>query len=224
MIELTHLVGLESVRVWHLSLDAEPDEDERSILSAAELERANRFVFARDRKRYLAAHTQLRRLLAAHTGTAARSLCFREGPFGKPYLDCEAPCQFNLSHCGDIALVGIAGVGEIGIDVELLSTTPDAQSLAERHFTVTEQGELAGCKSSDDRDLSFLRGWTRKEACLKALGSGLSLETASFEVGLDTVPRRVSVALNGRNIEVAVQSFRHGQSEIAAVAQTLSQR
>jgi 4'-phosphopantetheinyl transferase len=222
MIELTHLVGFESVQVWRLSLDVEPDEAERRSLSAAELERANRFVYARDRRRYVAAHTQLRRLLATHTGMPEGSLCLREGEFGKPYLDGAAHCQFNLSHSADVALVGIAGVGEIGVDVELLSSTPDAQSLAERHFTAGERNELAQCTPASERDLAFLRGWTRKEACLKALGSGLNLETASFEAGLDGAPRRVSIPLNGGHVQVEVRSFRHGHNVIAAVARTVS--
>jgi 4'-phosphopantetheinyl transferase len=223
VIELTHLIRLEPVRVWHLSLEAEPDAEEQSSLSASEIARARRFVFARDSKRYLSAHVQLRKLLAAHTGVAARSLQYREGPFGKPYLHGDpAACHFNLSHCGDVAMVGIADVGEVGIDVELMNPTPDAHSLAERHFTLAEQHELAAAKSPGDRDLCFLRGWTRKEACLKALGSGLSLETRTFEVGLAPDPCEVSIHWNQRIVRVALRSFRYGDAVVGAVARTLA--
>jgi len=40
------------------------------------------------------------------------------------------------------------------------------------------------CASAEARSRAFLVGWTRKEACLKAVGAGLLLDTRTFEAGL----------------------------------------
>ncbi|MBK6350392.1 MAG: 4'-phosphopantetheinyl transferase superfamily protein [Proteobacteria bacterium] len=46
-----------------------------------------------------------------------------------------------------------------------------------------------------DRERVFLQGWTRKEACLKALGSGLSVPPGRLEAGCDESARRVVAEL-----------------------------
>lgn len=220
MTELSPLVAPMPLRLWRVSLDREPSAEELGCLSREELERAGRFVFERDRRRYLAAHCALREILGLSLHCPPGALRFETGPQGKPAL--VAPprgCSFNLSHSEDLALVAVARHGELGVDVELLREIPDLQPLAERHFTARELRELHRAPPGRARQLAFLHGWTRKEACLKALGAGLSLETSGFETGLAPETRVVRLRdLDGQRVNLHLQSFVDAGGVVGAVA------
>ena len=220
------LPPLDGVRLWLVDLDGGSAFDDWLCLDSDEQARAARFVFEHHRRRYIAAHSALRRLLAAQTGRTLDEIRYVVGEFGKPYLADSDGYVFNLSHSEDVGLIGIAddreaasGVG-IGVDVEVLRLVPDATALAGANFTPSEQGTLSAADASD-RDLTFFWGWTRKEACLKAIGSGLSIRPDSFEVGLTGALRDVTVRTPQKSATVKVQSFRHGPRVLGALATTV---
>jgi 4'-phosphopantetheinyl transferase len=205
--------------LWWLDLDAPASPPLPDCLSAAEQERAARFVADRDRMRYRAAHEGLRRLLGRHTGQPPERLQFVLGPYGKPALADPAACAFNLSHSHHLAVVVLAPHGEVGVDVELLGEPlPDAQALVEHHFTPAEQAEFQRTPPAR-RSLAFLLGWTRKEACLKAIGCGLHVEPSTVDAGLAAGSRRVPVLGPGGASRVRVQSFVDGARAVVSWAQ-----
>lgn len=211
------------LELWSVELDGPLTTQELARLSTDEHARASRFVFDRDRFRYLNAHVALRALLSRRTGVPAVELVFRTGAFGKPSLVVETPCAFNLSDSADLALVLLGGEGdecEIGVDLEVLRRVPDATALAQQNFTADECRELERMPA-DERDLAFLRGWTRKEACLKALGSGLSIAPETFETGLMPNPRQVFIPTAAGVREVNVRSLAENNRFVGAVAQLL---
>ena len=61
-------------RLWQVDLDATPAPQAVASLSEAEWERARRFVFKRDRNRFIAAHAALRETLSAQCGIPASML------------------------------------------------------------------------------------------------------------------------------------------------------
>ena len=220
MTGLTELGTLGSARLWLVDLDAGSESDHWALLDPDEQSRAARFVFAHDRKHYIAAHGALRRLLALHTGRALNDVRYVLGEFGKPALANAPGCAFNLSHSEDVGLIGIADSGELGVDVEILRPVLDATALALDNFTPAEQATLSRASASE-RDLVFFWGWTRKEACLKATGSGLSIPPKTFEVGLTGEVRNVAIPTTSGLSQIKVQSFRHGPRVLGALAQTL---
>ena len=203
--------------IWRVDLGALPAAHELATLSSAEHGRAARFAFARHRRRYLASHVALRALLARRCGMAAAELCFVEGPFGKPGLAQPPACAFNLSHSGDVALVAIAPEGEIGVDVEVPRALDDAFELAARNFTPHECAELADA-APDALTRTFLRCWTRKEACLKAIGSGLSIAPETFEAGCGTDTRIVRIPMPQGEARVEVHTLPESAEWVGAVA------
>jgi 4'-phosphopantetheinyl transferase len=209
--------------LWWVDLRFRPSPKMQASLSATELNKAARFVFERDRCRYIAAHATLRQLLAKRAALAPQDLEFTEGKYGKPALRNGAPCSFNLSHSDDEALVLIAAGGEIGVDVEVLRPVPDAQALAQRNFSAEEAAALVHT-ASPLRDSAFLAGWTRKEACLKAIGSGLSIAPDSFTAGLAHEALRADIPTPHGVAEVAVQSFCHEQRLLVAWARVVTVR
>jgi len=167
--------------LWRVSLATAVDDTGLVLLDANERARAGRFHFERDRGRYVAAHVALRLLLARRTGRDAASLVIEAGPHGKPTLAGAPGCAFSLSHSDELALVAFADDGEIGVDLERVRLLPDLEGLERQCLTLAERQLLDGLAPAD-RSRAFLRLWTRKEACLKALGTGLHIEPATFAV------------------------------------------
>ncbi|MET0540854.1 MAG: 4'-phosphopantetheinyl transferase superfamily protein [Variovorax sp.] len=204
--------------LWRVDLDTPPAGDAVRGLSPQENERARRFVFARDRSRYLAAHVALRQTLAGPARRNASQLRFAEGRFGKPRLEATTDLHFNLSHSQGVGLIALGEQGEIGVDVECVRPMDDALALAESYFDAAEREALAATAPGPERDLAFFRCWTRKEACLKAVGVGLGLDTRSFHVGIEPVAREVLLPLDDGALTVSVVSTAGGEGVVAAVA------
>lgn len=190
------------------------------LLSEAEWVRARRFAFEHLRRRYCAARSALRVLLSQRLNVAAADVRFVEGANGKPYVEGAPECAFNLSHSDDVALIAIAQHAtrdEVGVDVEILRPMRDALALAERNYTEPECAPLRPLEGLA-RDTEFLRIWTRKEACLKALGSGLSVAPERFEAGFGSERRVTHIEFEGRVREIEVESVNVGATTVAAVA------
>jgi 4'-phosphopantetheinyl transferase len=182
------------LRLWRIDLDAATLDD---TPSPAELQRAARFVREGDGRRYLASHAALRRLLGTRAPWVA-------GDNGKPAL-ASPPPHFNMSRRHGVALVGISATHQVGVDVEPLQAMADATELAQLHFTPRERDGVARA-SGAARDLAFLRCWTRKEACMKATGRGLSLAPSTFECGVHSTNERVRVSDLQRDWNLLVSS------------------
>ncbi len=205
--------------LWQVDLDAAPAPAAVACLSKAESARAHRFVFERDRDRFIAAHAALRQILSAQTGIPAAQLDFVNGDFGKPALDGHAGLHFNLSHSQSLAVIAIShnADAEVGIDIELARPMPDAQALAATCFTAQEIRALKALPPAR-RDRAFLIGWTRKEACLKALGLGLSVDLQTLHVGLETTECAVQYPVDERRPSLRVVSIPLANDALEAVA------
>lgn len=159
-------------------LDAQPADG--STLSDDECERAARFRFDRDRRRFVAGRSALRSLVASYLDVAAADITFGYGPQGKPFVP-GSTLSFNVSHSGGCAVYAFGSGVEIGVDVELLDHARYDDGVAERFFSPSEVATLQTL-SPAERPHAFLRCWTRKEAFIKARGEGLSLPLHEFDV------------------------------------------
>lgn len=174
------------VHVWTMRVDA-LDEAATApwldLLDDTERWRAARFVLARNRIEFIAAHALLRAALAFAFGEPPRGWRFVLGAHGKPAArvgDAPAPLSFNLSHTA--GMVGVAATAEpdreVGFDLENLTRDIDLK-VAHRYFTPQEVSWLAALPKAE-RPRGFLRLWTLKEAFIKATGKGLTQNLASF--------------------------------------------
>ena len=179
-------LGAEDVHVWRIDLDAlipaglalDPrlPDDER--------QRARRFRAARDRERYLAGRAALRGILAGYVASRPETLRFVRAPLGKPaLLGAPAGLEFNLSHADWCALVAVTRGRRVGVDVEGIRRGQRGMEVARRFFARGEVEALAAV-TPEERAVTFVRCWTRKEAYVKARGDGLALSLQHFEVPL----------------------------------------
>lgn len=152
-----------------------PDDPARveafhSTLSPDERQRAARFHFERDRRRFIAARGLQRAILAQYLGRAPVDLVFHYGPAGKPSLAApgrEPPLFFNISRSGACALYAVTTRGEIGVDLESAREVPDWPAIARR--LQTHDAAFVPPRSLAE----FFHEWTRHEARMKAAGVGL---------------------------------------------------
>ena len=186
-------LGSTDIHLWSIPLEGSDEYvgTHMKALSPEERQRAERFHFARHRRRFTTARFFLRRLLSAYTGISAERLRFRYGPQGKPTL-IDSKLHFNLSHSGELALLALNPSQPLGVDVERLRPVTDALKIAQRFFSANEQEALLQT-TENQRDEAFMRCWTRKEAYIKAIGGGLSIPLHSFDVTLDQPPRFLSL-------------------------------
>lgn len=205
--------------LWSVDLSHPPSRDDIALVSAAEWSRARRFRFQRDRRRYLVAHAALRRLLTDDAGVPAPARPYVANAFGKPQLRGGGGRQFNLSYGGDLALLGLSDGGAIGVDIEALRPMND-DDVTDHVFDSAESAAIAREPAGPRRDRAFLRAWTRKEACVKAVGTGLAIPPASVSVGIGDDVRRLGITNGDACVPVEVGSFQIGD-HIAAWARLL---
>ncbi len=207
--------GLElppgEIHIWSIRLDPPQEVVDRlgRSLAADEWERAHRFRFDKHRRQYVVGRGALRNLVAAYTRTRPEAVRFRYGDRGKPYLaDPAGDLEINLSNSDEMALVGFVRGREIGVDIEFLKPMPDCEQISERFFSESERAVLR-TQPADRKEETFFNCWTRKEAYLKAVGTGLAAPLDSFDVTLAPGEAPRMLTLEGDAERAARWYFEH---------------
>ena len=161
---------IDGVHIWRAALD-DPGWPGPDGLPADERERAAGLLREEAARRWVAARWALRRTLSQYLGVEPAAVALEVGENGKPRAVVGEGLEFNLSHSGGLALVAVAE-REVGVDVELIAPRQDLPALAERALPAADASAVRAA-SADDRAAVFYGAWTRYEARLKCLGSGL---------------------------------------------------
>ena len=146
----------------------------RAILSQEEMCLMQSFRNTRDQSRFWARRTGLRWILSRYLNISSDQVTYAFGEHRKPCLPTHANphnLRFNLSHSAELAVVAICRDREIGIDIEKVDHAFDVEEFAQYVFSDRESASLHINPSEKVRE--FYRIWTRKEALLKAVGTGL---------------------------------------------------
>jgi 4'-phosphopantetheinyl transferase len=192
------MTALSELNVVLCALDELPADP--SVLDAREKRRAERLHSDLDRRRFVAAHTALRRELGERLETDPATLEFSREPcsqcgglHGRPTvlrpggsLARRAGLHFSLSHSGGQALLAIAST-PVGVDIEALPDASMCQQLTAL-LHPREQASILSAPTEAQRTL-FTRLWCRKEAYLKGLGVGLEHDsTEGYLSSLERTP------------------------------------
>lgn len=190
-------VGPDEVCVWWASLDQVARDGDRleRHLSADEQEKARRFAFERDRRRYIAGRAALRMILGHYLAIKPVEVSFRYGRYGKPLLD-GTDISFNMSKSAGCAVYAVTRNRQIGVDVELLREIAGMEEIAKQFFSKPEY-ELLCCRPESIRHKTFFECWTRKEALVKSVGAGLTIPLHSFDVSENPKESVRTVRLKG---------------------------
>lgn len=178
------------VQVWKLSLatSASRRAELWATLSSDEQARAQRFIHVHDQQGFVVVRGQLRWLLAQHLGIEPAAIQFSYGDKGKPSLAVNSGetlnLKFNLSHSHGMALIAMTIEQDIGVDLEQISPRVDYEGITQRFLTRGEQKALFN-RPETERCAVFFQIWTRKEACIKALGGSIAQGLEQFDVSMD---------------------------------------
>jgi phosphopantetheine--protein transferase-like protein len=166
--------------------DARPD-----FLSPAEAERLAGMKFHKRRREWLlgryVAKSLLRACVPGLSERSAHEITIKNEPSGAPYFVVDGigryPASISISHRESMAACALAlGTdGQVGIDLERIEER--SQEFVEDFFTAGEVRTSLICPA-DCRDTWVTLVWSAKEAVLKALGLGLSVDSRSVEIVL----------------------------------------
>jgi 4'-phosphopantetheinyl transferase len=191
----------DAAHVWIVHAKQLPSDSDKikGFLSFDEREKAGRFVFERDRQRYIIRRALLRMILGRYLALRPAEILFRYNLYGKPMLD-NKDLFFNLSSSFDCTIYAVANGRQVGVDIEKVRAFSEMKSVARRSFSPAEFKFFCSREKAAKQKL-FFKYWTRKEALIKAIGSGLSIPLDTFDVSSDAGKpvRPVEIELNKGN-------------------------
>jgi len=232
----------DHIDIWRVDLSNTKLDSYQAILSIDEKQRADKFIFDKDRGDYSRCRCSLRLILARCLSYPAAEIVFRYGEHGRPELQVPAveDFQFNLSHSGHMALIAVSRGRNVGVDLNYLGQKRQWQPIAKRSFSPAEQVLLFRLPEVL-RETMFCRIWSQKEAYSKALGDGFSYGFQNFTVAVDVngttglladtrQPQFVddwtilnidagedwmaALAYNGRHSEVSIRQWEFDDSDV----------
>ena len=115
-------------------------------------------------------------------GFDKKDIVFSVTDMGKPYCKSHPEIFFSLSHSDDFLALAVSD-REVGIDIEKIREAKE--NLVHR---VCSENEIKEIYSSERPDKAFTEIWTKKEAYLKALGTGIDRELTT----IDTTDKNLS--------------------------------
>jgi 4'-phosphopantetheinyl transferase len=212
------------VHVWWVRQDEPGLPVGEYYESLSEDERQRAADMPRDAgERYVCCRGLLRWILARYCGETAASLVFTTDTYGKPRLAMIPHRQlaFNLAHDRELAIVGVTGGDEVGVDVEHRSRWEEIYQNAAEVFAPAEITMLEALPERH-RHSAIVRGWVRKEALLKAAGHGLTVRLSDLDVltehqrsihipGSDTPWRLIDLHLQDEDFIAAVAVADHDE-------------
>lgn len=167
------LAGFADLSHWRPWLD-----DAHAVLDAAETDRAMRMKRRGDREMRVLAYALHRLFLAEAMGVPPARVALSRDALGAPAI-AGSRWRTSLSHAGGAVAFAACADGAVGIDIEPLARAADTPAIEEEILHASERvagGEAT--RAAHGRRL--LDAWVRKEAYLKACGTGLAVPMANF--------------------------------------------
>lgn len=175
------------MHVWQGHLDIGPEEQKKymGVLSKDEKEKASKFRFSKDRIAYIASRGMLRVLSGHYLNCPPEDIIFEYEAHGKPGYAHKTSLKFNVSHSGNMVIIGFLFDQVMGIDIEIIKDDFDVLDIGRNFFSKKEIAALNAIPKAMQH-IAFYRCWTRKEAFIKAMGDGLSFPLDLFALSIDS--------------------------------------
>ena len=200
-----------TIDFWTSLLDTENAHYEQywRVLDLSEKTQAEKFSNNLLHQRYVAAHGQLRTVLAHYVPQSAARINIQKTDLGKPYFADYPEIAFNLSHSDDHIAVAVAKNCQLGVDIEHCKQRSSLADLVQKCFSADEAAYWQQLPE-DQKTREFYQFWTRKEAFVKATGLGISLGLSECVINpvypqqFLAVPARCGLASNWHSRDIDV--------------------
>ena len=146
-----------------------------NLLDKDKLLQFNATTNEKRKKATLVSNGFLKEKIAEEYNVNIKELVFSVEKKGKPFCRSHNNIHFSISHSGDFIAVAISDK-EIGIDIELLKKP--TEKLIDRICCEKEKNNI---NSNESKEKTFTEIWTKKEAYLKALGTGIDRELKTVD-------------------------------------------
>lgn len=186
------------IHVWRVNLNQKFSEVSElfETLSGDEKQKAQKFIFEKDRNHFVAARGTLRKILSNYLSIKPNEIRFAYTRFGKPLLESgESQLKFNVSHSHELSLIAVTKGQEVGIDIEFIDSNFDLLKTAKCFFSKIEMSVLQNLPSNLQTP-AFFSGWTRKEALIKGVGKGFSYPVNEFTISIKPEESNISLPTN----------------------------
>lgn len=192
-----------NIQVWIVKFKEDQVKNYLPLLTKDEEKSAKRFIQKRDRDKFVYRRGLTRFLIGEYLKTSPLNVDIIRNKQEKPYLPFK-PFFFNTSFSHEFFLLAITKEGEIGVDIERVRKLTDFSSVA--NFVCTKS-ELSQLKDLEKNYEIFFQLWTQKEAFLKGLGTGLSIDPRFVQT---PVPQSFGAIYHNQSKERwYVKSFTH---------------
>jgi phosphopantetheinyl transferase len=159
-----------------------------SVLHEEERKRSAAYCFDHLRRDFIIGRVLLRTLLGHFMKIHPKNIVFSYGKYGKPHVlnkTGQPGLFFSVSNTTGMLVIALTADETVGVDMEQFDKANVERGLLEHSLSPLE---LACCdKTEGQGSKPFFHYWCRKEAYLKAIGSGLTdnlpaIDTSGLEV------------------------------------------
>ncbi len=171
------------VHVWRIRWEEIRGLVEKAqyLLTEKEKERADAYLHEADRQRYMTGKILGKIIIGHYLNIDPSEIWYYLDEYGKPHVRLDSEdnvIEFNISHSGAWVFMAFSRNIRVGIDVEEVKAMERYMGLAKTIFQESEYEFL----QKENNISTFYHIWTAKEAYIKALGCGLSMDLKSFSV------------------------------------------
>lgn len=168
----------------------------KKFVSGQETERASLFHSDKDRSTYICCHALLRLVISRRLNIAPDAITFMKEKGNKPYIK-DYPLHFNITHTRE-AFAFVISDRPVGIDLENIHRRLDPETFMNSTFNSAER-RFVTTRKEETRERMYLL-WTRKEAFLKALGTGIASDLREIKVSgkRNLIGRKVAESLQNK--------------------------
>ena len=212
------VASIHDIEVWRLNCAHRRDAGRvfDSALDAAERARLRIMRDAGARLRFSAGRWLVRHALARRLGCTEAEVALAVDAHGRP-SPIGGGIDFNLSHAGSLVVLAV-GTVRVGVDVETTNRPRDWRAIARRFFSAVEVAAIEACDEAGQRT-AFFRAWVRKEAFVKALGTGIATGFGRFDVSVGPRPALLGARIDGVDAgEWSIRDLAPGPEHLGALA------
>lgn len=180
------------------------------MLSPERQDKIRKYTLPRQKKLSLLAELLIRQELAREHHVSPADITLGYTKYGKPYWTEIPDCFFSVSYSQNRILF-VQHDTAVGADLERLRP---AKLNTARHFFAP--AEYNAVMQSSNPDRTFFEIWTKKEAYVKMLGTGLNTPLTSFNIFEDELSRHFTT-LSCDNFQIAVCCDKPSQPDLTHI-------